>query len=151
MQLVLIFYSYSPCLCQMEFLSGNGLLHFVSGCSGQPNCLFSNKASYIFIYGTRLCPLHSDLYWLLPEKNQEAIQHSGKYFLGQPFPNISIQKVCCFLLEPRHSTYCSFLQLQCFVFSKITPSLMSLDSIEIATSFCKIKMKVYETLRYIDG
>jgi hypothetical protein len=66
----------------MQFLSGNGLLHSVSGYSGQPNCLFSNKASYIFIYGTWLCPLDCDLYWLLPEKNQEAIQHPGKYFLG---------------------------------------------------------------------
>jgi hypothetical protein len=65
-----------------EILSGNGLLHSVSWCPDQPNCLFCSKASYIFIYGNWLHPLDSDLYWLLPEKNQEAIQHPGKYFLG---------------------------------------------------------------------
>jgi hypothetical protein len=72
----------------MGFLSGNVLLHSVRGCSGQPNCLLSNEASHIFIYGTCLCPLGSDLYWLLPEKNQEAIQHPGKYFLGYLFSDI---------------------------------------------------------------
>lgn len=77
--------------------SGNGLLHSISGCFDKPNCLFGNKASYISIHGTWLCPLDSNLYWLLPKKNQETIQHPGK--LTSDFPNKVCRKFAC-LLEP---------------------------------------------------
>jgi hypothetical protein len=80
-----------------KILSGNGLLHSISGCFDKPNCLFGNKASYISIHGAWLCPLDSNLYWLLPKKNQETIQHPGK--LTSDFPNKVCRKFAC-LLEP---------------------------------------------------
>jgi hypothetical protein len=44
-----------------EILSGNGLLHSISGNFDQPYCLFGNKASYISIHGAWFCPLDSNL------------------------------------------------------------------------------------------
>jgi hypothetical protein len=101
-----------------------GLLHSVSCCPDQPNILFCNKASYIFIYGNWLHPLDTDLYWLLPEKNQEAVHIRASISWDKPFSDIVFRK---FPVYWKSQDVAIIAVASVLVFYRIVPSLTLLQ------------------------